>query len=205
MNMLLRSGLTLMVSVSSLSLGFLPAMAKDQPIDKSQESSQSVGAKVPCAKQIKTYLYPTAPKYYQCCVPLPELEVEKKFDDNSSAKDQEPRQMESNTRISVKGRNPHVLARGFEQSCVNLSDLTPLEALLRSKQPTLQDCGANFVVYDHFMCECQNACTDSTWQCNCPGVAPGELPEIKPQDSLRSQVELLGTISIPCNIHSTCE
>jgi len=159
----------------------------------------------PCRKLTNTYLWPTAPKYYECCTSRPELVLAAETsptlgDDSDEGYPERPR--------SVVTLNPHstsVLRQSVEATCVDLSDLSLVERALR--QTRVGSC-VRFVSYDHFPCTCETSCDpeqeESFWTCNCPGLKPGELPVIKEQDSLRSQPEFVGQICQACNTASFC-
>lgn len=156
-----------------------------------------------CCKFTNYYLFPSGPNFYQCCAAPPEFVVATPLTSGSSAAGQEAQRVNLPSTVTVNEKNTRVLKRGVEPSCVNLSELTPLERLLRSTRVNLGGC-VEFVTYDHFPCTCETRCNDPDWLCDCPGVPPGQLPEIKPQDSLGSQPEFLGTVCTPCNTQSTC-
>ncbi len=78
-------------------------------------------------------------------------------------------------------------------SCVRMDSLSAVEKL---KLLNIGACNT-FVVHEHTPCSCTRGCDcggggSRDWVCNCPGVPTGQLPEIKPQDSLRSNPELVG-------------
>ncbi|MGH9363152.1 MAG: hypothetical protein ACRD2T_14675 [Thermoanaerobaculia bacterium] len=153
----------------------------------------------PCCRFENFYLFPSGPNYYQCCSGLPDFVLENSLVGVPSSVEQaSPR-----SSVTINEKGGRALRRGVEQSCVKLSDLTPLERLLRSRLELFGTC-FNFVVYDHFPCSCQTRCDNVDWLCDCPGIPPGQLPEIGPQDSLHSQPEFLGTTCTPCNTKSTC-
>ena len=160
----------------------------------------------PCSKLTNTYLWPMAPKYYECCTDRPELVVAAEL---SSTLDEGSNEGYPERPRSVVTPNQHsasVLRQSVEATCVDLSDLSPLERTLR--QPRVGSC-IRFVSYDHFPCTCETSCNPekegvSEWTCSCPGLTPGELPVIQEQDSLRSQPELMGQICQECNTASSC-
>ena len=154
----------------------------------------------PCCRFTNYYLWPSGPIYYQCCAAPPELVADPLSSGSSPAASEVPRLPPG--KVTINEKNPRVLGRGVESTCVNLSELTPFERFVRSVR-ALGTC-VDFVAYDHFPCSCETKCNDVTWLCDCPGVPPGQLPEIGPQDSLGSRPEFLGTICLPCNQQSTC-
>lgn len=157
----------------------------------------------PCCKFTNYYLFPSGPNFYQCCAAPPELVVANPLVSSPTASDQEALESSPRIYVTINEKSARILRRGVEPSCVNLSELTPLQRFLRSSRVSLGNC-VDFVTYDHFPCSCETQCNDADWLCDCPGIAPGQLPEIKPQDSLGSQPEFLGTVCTPCNTQSTC-
>jgi hypothetical protein len=150
----------------------------------------------PCCRFTNFYLFPSGPKFYQCCSGAPDLVFQQLVSTPSAA---DPEALRS--KVTLNEKSTYIVRKGLEGSCVNLSELTPFEKFVRT-QANLH-C-VDVAIYDHFPCSCETRCSDVTWRCDCPGVPLGELPEIKPQDSQRSRPEFVGTICIPCNQQSTC-
>ena len=158
----------------------------------------------PCCMFQNFYLFPSGPNYYQCCSGPPDFVLENPLVGVPSGAEQEALRAKPRSSVTLNEKSARTLSAGVEQSCVKLSELTPLERLLRSRLALFGTC-INFVVYDHFPCSCKTRCDDNVdWLCDCPGVPPGQLPEIGPQDSLHSRPEFLGTTCTPCNPKSTC-
>lgn len=155
-------------------------------------------ALVPNCRTTFTYLWPTEPRQYECCARSEPAEIFAQEDDQATTKKGE-------TASIIKFRADEAMRLDAPQaSCVDLSELTPLERILRDARKTFGSC-TRFVVYDHFPCTCENSCNDvNDFFCTCPGVPPGELPEIKPQDSLGSQPELISETLTPCGRLSSC-
>lgn len=162
------------------------------------EGSATATPLAPCCKYTRYYLWPSEPQTYECCATPPDRVVAPALVAPA------PPESDPRGQVSVNEASPRIVRRTVEHGCVNLSELTPLERLLRSVRRSFGAC-VQFVVYDHFPCECNTECNDPTWFCDCPGVAPGDLPEIKPQDSLGSQPEFVSTMCFPCNSQSTCQ
>ena len=182
-----------------------PALEPPASDDPAQTQSPAQGGAsppvllAPCCKFTNYYLFPSGPVYLQCCAPLSEPVAALPLSGPSAAAQEAPGESLQST-VTINKENARVLARGVEPTCVRLSELTPLERLVRS----LRAVCVSFVTYDHSPCSCETRCNDPAWLCDCPGVPPGELPETPPQDSLGSQPEFLGTICTPCNTQSTC-
>ncbi len=149
---------------------------------------------VPCGYLTKVYKYPTGLKTYQCCSPNdPEVIA--------------PKTTENKPGIAVTrfvGSSAIAIANSELSICTDLSTLSPLEKIKNAFSVYRGACN-RFSIYEHVVCSCSNSCGDAnTFSCNCPGLPPGQLPVIKPQDSLGSQTELLGETVTPCNSESIC-
>lgn len=197
----------LTVSAIILMLGSSLASAQDQPVSESDEgakTSHETGAYAPTAfvpgfKWTNLYLFPSAPKYYECCAEQRAPEIASALGGDGT------RGEPSRSVVKPNPKSARIVKTAPAPNCVDLSILSPLDRLLRLAQAELARC-VRFVTYDHFPCQCETSCNPSNidWQCDCPNVPPGQLPEIKPQDSLGSQPEFLGTICTPCNSASVC-
>lgn len=143
------------------------------------------------------YLFPSAPKTYECCNAAEPVVVAGAA---GAAGAPDPQSV-----VTPNAGSARVVASAPPANCVDVATLTPIERAIRAS--TVASC-VRFVVYDHFPCQCFTGCAPGqcgVWTCDCPNVAPGELPEIKPQDSLGSQPELIGSICTPCSRLSTCQ
>ena len=196
------------IVLSALVLLWTAPLARAQ--EKGAESLQTTDGAYPPPtvfalgfKWTNVYLFPSAPRYFECCTGRQPPEI---FRLRGAAVPQAAETQAGDPPRSVVKPNPRStrLLKAVPTSvCVDLATLSPLERALRQAQAHLGQC-VRFVTYDHFPCQCETSCVGQGWLCNCPGVPPGQLPEIKPQDSLGSQPELLGTFCTPCNNLSMC-
>jgi len=178
------------------------------PVSAQQPTAPAYEQPTPLAavncRYVNYYLWPSEPQSYECCAaPEPPVLAET-FGAAAGPEATAPQQTAPRGSVTVNRDNPRV-GRALAQTCVNLSALTPFERLLRQLRSRAFSSCVQFVVYDHFPCTCETQCNDASWFCDCPGVPPGQLPEIKPQDSIGSQPEFLGTVAIPCGSLSNCE
>jgi len=176
-----------------------PSVVAQQPSAASSYEAEPSVLQAPCCRFVNFYLWPSEPQHYRCCSGLPDQVVSPAL--GGPAPGAVPPTYDRVV-VTPNASNPRIVRRSSEPICVNLSQLTPIERLL--SQTVFGGSCVDFVTYDHFPCSCQTFCNDASWLCNCPGVPAGELPEIKPQDSLGSQPEFLSTTCIPCNTQSTC-
>lgn len=181
-----------------------PPAAAQEPAPRryATETPDPSALVAPCCRFTNYYLWPSEPQHWECCAPLVEPVLSAELAGGGTAP--EPEVAVPRGSLTLNRANPRVGRRGVENSCVNLATLTPLERLVRQLRSRTRVSCVEFVVYDHFPCSCETLCNDPTWVCDCPGVPIGELPEIKPQDSLGSQPEFLGTQCFPCNELSSC-
>ena len=198
--------IALVVVVVAASLSLPPAAPALEPVPGDDSAMQSAYQEdspgtvfAVCCSFTNYYLWPSGPEQYQCCVPQPEPVATQSLSGAPATATRPPADTPTST-VTPNTRNPRVLERTVETACIKLSELTFLERLRRLLRATC----VNFVVYDHFPCSCETRCDNPDWLCNCPGLPPGQLPEIGPQDSLGSQPEFLGSACTPCSAKSTC-
>lgn len=175
----------------------VPSALAQEPAASSYEAEPSA-LLAPCCRFVNYYLWPSEPQHYRCCVTRPQELAP--LTGGQVAVPVAP--ADDGIVVTPNASSPRLIRRDAEPTCVNLTQLSPLERLL--SQTVFGGSCVDFVSYEHFPCSCQTFCNDASWLCNCPGVPAGELPEIKPQDSLGSQPEFLSTTCIPCNTQSTC-
>lgn len=194
-----RIAVALAVPVSLALAVVAPLAFAQEPGSRGYEAEPTAQA-APCCRFVSYYLWPSEPQTYRCCV-RQEPEVTLEGVGRSAAAASAP---SANDRAVVLpgASGPRLQRRTSPPTCVNLAELTPLERLLG--QTAFQGTCVEFVAYEHFPCQCETLCNDATWSCNCPGVPLGQLPEIRPQNSLFSEPEHLGTTCIPCGAKSTC-
>lgn len=150
---------------------------------------------VPCSKTTYIYKYPAGFRTYECCTPSDPQVVTSDTVDKKQAAGPVTRYLSEGAIAS---------ADRPATTCTDLSTLTLTERARRSASVFLGTCN-RFSVYEHEICSCENSCADvNTFLCSCPGVPAGELPEIKPQDSLGSQPELIAESCTPCGRLSSC-
>jgi hypothetical protein len=144
---------------------------------------------VPGTKTTLTYKYPFELKTYECCTPSdPQVLAPDTVDKNPGTS--------PITRFSGKGAVAS--ANRMVSTCTDLSTLTPIEKFRRATSVFEGTCN-QFSIWEHVMCTCENFCNDpNSFSCNCPGLPAGQLPEIKPQDSIGSQPELIAETFTSC-------
>ena len=142
-----------------------------------------------------TYKYPVGLKTYECCTPSDPLVLAPETAKKPGA----------GPVMRFSGEGVIASANRIVTTCTDLSSLTPIEKIRRATTVFLGTCN-QFSFYEHVICACENSCADvNAFSCNCPGLPAGQLPEIKPQDSLGSQPELIAETCTPCGPLSSCQ
>lgn len=156
--------------------------------------SNSEVAKVPCGYTTHTYKFPAGLKTYECCSPSDPQVIA-------------PAPAKKDLKGPVTeffGSGAMATTSKMLSTCTDLSTLSAAEKLKRFTTVYKGTCNS-FAVYEHIVCSCSNSCKDVTFNCECPGVPFGELPDVSQPDSLGSKPELIGTVVTPCGRLSTCE
>lgn len=154
--------------------------------DNTDEKNSSENVALICRSEITNHYSIAGPAIgYTCCtsIDLP-TEVKAVFAGKDVVEDQRQAKLSGSSMSSSAS------------TCVRTDSLSAIE----KAKLTIGVCNS-FVVHEHTRCSCNTNCNNcSVFVCNnCPGIPAGELPEVKPQDSLRSNNELLGTTTRECS------
>lgn len=157
-------------------------------------------ALAPPRRFVNYYLFPLGPIFYQCCTEREPVIADPTLAAPAADGEEAP-PASPPAGVTIAETRGRVLRQSARTACIRHSELTPAE---RARRALTAVC-ADFGVYDHFMCTCETFCNNPHWFCDCPGIPAGELPEIGPQDSLRSRPEFIETKCFPCNDKTTCD
>jgi hypothetical protein len=153
---------------------------------------------LPKNKITRKYTFPGPPIKYACCAyhEFPSeayhefpSELQAIFIDKLPVKDRS-QSKSPNSAALFSSANP----------CVKLDSLSFVEKTILFQQS--RSCNT-FVSHNHRPCSCTIGCGGSSepvqWVCDCPGIPAGQLPEIKQQNSIRSNYEFVGEILSACS------
>lgn len=202
-------GLLLILSLSSCTNKDEVAYRSTPAIDD-QTASETEGAvvQVPVSKITMLYSWPMdEPTEYMCCTEAPPPGIAPIFETRSAPKNLEAKI--PSTSEGAASTSKEFIATRTKSFCVRTDTIDPTKLSQIQNLPSFYSSCRTFVTYEHFACTCENSCRNrATWTCNCPGVAPGQLPlsapEDFPQDSLRSKPEFKARQCEVCGGGSTC-
>src|SRR5918996_1105223 len=80
----------------------------------------------PCCHHTNFYMFPSGPKFYQCCSGAPDP-VSTQLMGKPSAAYQEALRESARSKVTINEKSPYIVRKSLEASCVNQSELTPFE------------------------------------------------------------------------------